>query len=210
VLTECAAQGCSRDVMVATVCCITQESTCKRLGYGDAAGPDSRGLFQQRGPWGSSSDRLDPRRSTRMFLTGGKGGQKGWRQKHGSLKRVPGSIERAVNARAGQRRRLRAVGARSATHRRSVGRPGAAEGDAAGGGSYTKAYQFTRNADESSWDAIKRLADEVGWRCFVVGNTVYYMSEADLYHVARATSSHSDDPNMLELSYDVDWGRPDV
>jgi hypothetical protein len=207
VLTECQAQGCSHDVMVATVCCITQESTCKRLGYGDAAGPDSRGLFQQRAPWGSSSARLDPRRSCRAFLTGGAGGQPGWRQKHGSLKRVPGSIEGAVKA---VQVSVGGYGQWEREARKTVKAWGgsSSEGDAAGGGTYTKSFQFTRNKGESSWDAIKRLADEVGWRCFVVGNSVYYMSEADLYARRARYEVAPDDPSVLELSYDVDWGRP--
>lgn len=38
--------------------------------YGDAAGPDSRGLYQQRdnGAWGSYSDRMDPKISTTNFF----------------------------------------------------------------------------------------------------------------------------------------------
>lgn len=38
------------------------ESSLRVLDHGDAAGPDSRGLFQQRdnGAWGSYEDRMDP------------------------------------------------------------------------------------------------------------------------------------------------------
>ncbi len=43
------------------------ESGLRVLTYGDAAGPDSRGLFQQRDSWGSESDRLDPSTSARLF-----------------------------------------------------------------------------------------------------------------------------------------------
>jgi hypothetical protein len=46
------------------------ESGLRVLNYGDAAGPDSRGLFQQRGngAWGSLADRMDPRRSAMNFF----------------------------------------------------------------------------------------------------------------------------------------------
>lgn len=46
------------------------ESSLRILGYGDAVGPDSRGLFQQRanGAWGSLADRMNPRTSTQNFL----------------------------------------------------------------------------------------------------------------------------------------------
>ena len=38
------------------------ESSLVNIGYGDAAGPDSRGLFQQRanGAWGTLADRMNP------------------------------------------------------------------------------------------------------------------------------------------------------
>lgn len=47
------------------------ESTLRVLDTGDAAGPDSRGLFQQRanGAWGSYGDRMDPYTSARNFFT---------------------------------------------------------------------------------------------------------------------------------------------
>ena len=40
------------------------ESSLRVLDHGDAVGPDSRGLFQQRanGAWGSYEDRIDPHR----------------------------------------------------------------------------------------------------------------------------------------------------
>lgn len=46
------------------------ESSLVVLDYGDVAGPDSRGLFQQRanGAWGSYSDRMDPSTSSTNFL----------------------------------------------------------------------------------------------------------------------------------------------
>ncbi|WP_171027507.1 M23 family metallopeptidase [Pseudarthrobacter sp. NamE2] len=46
------------------------ESSLENLDHGDAAGPDSRGLFQQRdnGAWGSLSDRMDPSVSATHFF----------------------------------------------------------------------------------------------------------------------------------------------
>ena len=46
------------------------ESGLRVLTYGDAAGPDSRGLFQQRdnGAWGTLADRLDPYTSATNFF----------------------------------------------------------------------------------------------------------------------------------------------
>jgi cell wall-associated NlpC family hydrolase len=45
-----------------------QESSLTVLEHGDAAGPDSRGLFQQRESWGPLAVRLDPVQSTGLFL----------------------------------------------------------------------------------------------------------------------------------------------
>lgn len=45
------------------------ESSLQVVDYGDTAGPDSRGLFQQRanGAWGSYEERMDPRMSSINF-----------------------------------------------------------------------------------------------------------------------------------------------
>jgi hypothetical protein len=47
------------------------ESSLKALDYGDTAGPDSRGLFQQRdnGAWGTLAQRMDPAASATSFFT---------------------------------------------------------------------------------------------------------------------------------------------
>jgi hypothetical protein len=45
------------------------ESGLRNLDYGDTAGPDSRGLFQQRANWGSLADRMNPNVAARLFYT---------------------------------------------------------------------------------------------------------------------------------------------
>lgn len=59
----------SRDQTIGVMTAIG-ESTLRVLDYGDAVGPDSRGLFQQRanGAWGSYEDRMDPFLSARSFF----------------------------------------------------------------------------------------------------------------------------------------------
>lgn len=44
------------------------ESSLRNLNYGDEAGPDSRGLFQQRDSWGTLAQRTDPASATGLFL----------------------------------------------------------------------------------------------------------------------------------------------
>ena len=47
------------------------ESSLRVVDHGDAAGPDSRGLFQQRdnGAWGTLAQRMDPTASATSFFT---------------------------------------------------------------------------------------------------------------------------------------------
>ena len=69
------------------------ESSLRVLDRGDAAGPDSRGLFQQRdnGAWGSYADRMDPTTSATNFFL--------------ALQEVPGwpSLEPTIAAHRTQR-----------------------------------------------------------------------------------------------------------
>lgn len=48
------------------------ESSLRVLDHGDRAGPDSRGLFQQRdnGAWGTLAQRMDPTASAQSFFRG--------------------------------------------------------------------------------------------------------------------------------------------
>jgi hypothetical protein len=43
------------------------ESNLQNLGYGDVAGPDSRGVFQQRSNWGTLAQRMDPYTAAHNF-----------------------------------------------------------------------------------------------------------------------------------------------
>ncbi|HEY8721671.1 hypothetical protein [Pengzhenrongella sp.] len=58
----------SRGQVIAVMTAIG-ESTLHNVDHGDAVGPDSRGLFQQRdnGAWGSYSDRMNPRIAATSF-----------------------------------------------------------------------------------------------------------------------------------------------
>ncbi|TPW78399.1 hypothetical protein [Schumannella sp. 10F1B-5-1] len=45
------------------------ESSLRVLDHGDTAGPDSRGLFQQRDKWGTLAQRMDAEQSATLFFT---------------------------------------------------------------------------------------------------------------------------------------------
>jgi hypothetical protein len=44
------------------------ESSLRNVNYGDTAGPDSRGIFQQRSNYGPLADRMDPYTAARAFF----------------------------------------------------------------------------------------------------------------------------------------------
>jgi surface antigen len=69
------AQDLSVNGQVISVMVALGESGLRVLDTGDGAGPDSRGLFQQRdnGAWGSYADRMDPARSATNFIKALKG-----------------------------------------------------------------------------------------------------------------------------------------
>lgn len=77
ILNVIAERGLSTKAARITLMTALAESQALNLGYGDFVGPDSRGMFQQRDPWGPEADRLDPAKATAMFLDGGQGGQPG-------------------------------------------------------------------------------------------------------------------------------------
>ncbi|WP_430648129.1 M23 family metallopeptidase [Agromyces sp. GXS1127] len=60
--------GLDRQAQVLGVMTAMGESSLRVINYGDEAGPDSRGLFQQRDSWGSLADRMDPTTSAALFF----------------------------------------------------------------------------------------------------------------------------------------------
>jgi hypothetical protein len=70
-----------------------------------------------------------------------------------------------------------------------------------------KVYVFSRGADEDSWTALRRLADEVAWRVFMVERTVWFASDAALIGQPTALSLSRDDPAVLSLDYEFDVAK---
>ncbi|PPF91331.1 hypothetical protein C5C03_00465 [Clavibacter michiganensis] len=66
-----AAMGLDSRAQIIGVMTAMGESSLRVLDNGDAVGPDSRGLFQQRGngAWGSYEDRMNPTTSATNFFT---------------------------------------------------------------------------------------------------------------------------------------------
>ncbi|MEO8907316.1 MAG: hypothetical protein ABI310_04485 [Microbacteriaceae bacterium] len=70
IMSAARAQGIGTHTQAVGVMTAMGESGLRVLDYGDAAGPDSRGLFQQRdnGAWGTLADRMDPYTSATNFF----------------------------------------------------------------------------------------------------------------------------------------------
>ncbi len=71
IMNAAKAVGLDRAAQIIGVMTAMGESSLRIVDHGDKAGPDSRGLFQQRdnGAWGSLSDRMDPTISATNFFT---------------------------------------------------------------------------------------------------------------------------------------------
>jgi hypothetical protein len=65
------AQGIGQHTQAIGVMTAMGESSLRNIDYGDAVGPDSRGLFQQRdnGQWGTYEQRMDPYTAATSFFT---------------------------------------------------------------------------------------------------------------------------------------------
>lgn len=65
------AQGIGEHTQAIGVMTAMGESSLRNIEYGDAVGPDSRGLFQQRdnGLWGTYEQRMDPYTAATSFFT---------------------------------------------------------------------------------------------------------------------------------------------
>lgn len=210
ILAECQRLGASRRVMIATIMCATQESVIRPLNHGDGPGPDSRGYYQQREPWGPLSVRMSAAGGTRLFLTGGKGGQSGWKQKHGSVRNGKGDLAQMVTAVQvsvggyGQWESEATKTVDTWLENPTSGGPG--EG---GEIKKRKSYAFKREKNESSWDAGTRLAEEVQWRLWSTNGKVHYASEPYLLNQRPIATITPTDPAVLDgFGFDVDSGSP--
>jgi hypothetical protein len=219
-LREADRLGASDRVLAAVVMAVTQESNgCdpKEMGHGDAAGADSRGPYQQRAPWGPLADRMDPAKSTKMFLTGGAGGQPGWKDKHGSLRNATGNLSHMINDvqvsahedayaqwEDEARRTVKAFDPsdKGATTIRSA-----------------KKFEFTRGTTEgaeTSWQAIRRLTEEInqtgkaGWHYWVCANTFNFASDERLRAARPALTIKPGLPWLLGRSLEWNANRPVV
>ena len=68
IVTAVTARGLAASDAAITIMTALTESGLNNVDHGDLAGPDSRGLFQQRDSWGTPAQRMDPATATGFFL----------------------------------------------------------------------------------------------------------------------------------------------
>lgn len=205
-LAEAAALSASEFVMVCVVAAITQESTAG-AAINVQTGNDDVGIYQQGRNWVSVAGAKDPTASTRAFLIGG---PTNFKKVHGSIKLKGGDVNSLVKA---VQISIGGYGPWVGEARRTVAAfNGGTGGLSAGGGSKDVAqrYAFRVGEDgktESYWACMQRLAAEVGFRCFVVGNTVVYMSEPELIAQRPAMAVWREAPGVTRLEGVWDRGH---
>ena len=73
-------------------------------------------------------------------------------------------------------------------------------------------FQFRRGSidgkQENSWDCLKRLAEDVKWRCFVSAGSLYFISEDDLLTAAPRMTVTETDASVFNVDFDIDNGKP--
>jgi hypothetical protein len=82
------------------------------------------------------------------------------------------------------------------------------DGDFGGGSTtVTERYAFEVKKNEDFWTAIKRLADEVNWRAFVVDRTFYFVAEPTLLSGRRQMNIGDDTAGVDRVDWEIDAGK---
>lgn len=71
-------------------------------------------------------------------------------------------------------------------------------------------YEFSRGEPghpETSWDALGRLADQIGWRRFMVGDTVWFVSDEWLLASNPVTTLSEDSGVVNAITWSMDVGK---
>lgn len=202
VLTVAADMKAGPKAVKALVAACIVESLFKNLSSGDR---DSIGILQVRVGIHGRATAASIEKSVRKFLSSGFTGQGGaielarrnpGRSAGWVAQQVQGSAFPArydeVSAEADKI--IEAFGGTSGSRSRT----------------YYQRYEFSRGEPggekgESSWDALQRLASEVGWVCFVVADTVFFIAEEDLFRGrSRATLTETDG---VQIDFDRETNR---
>ena len=204
VLAVCVQRKVPRKIQIAAIATIIVESNARNLAGGDR---DSEGLFQQRPSqgWGTSKQVRTPSYATGKFL------DRAMPIYRATPNKAIGEICQGVQRSAFPNEYAKRVGeATTAVDKYSGG--GAANPNATADQNVTVLrYAFTRGAPggpygENSWQALQRLATEVGWRCFMRRGTVWFGSEYDLFRIKPVATVTPTSQGVDEVTFENDIG----
>lgn len=195
----------SKKLMTAAIMVAIQESV---MGKKPVGGGGSLGLFHQQPSWGSAADRKDAKKSSKLFYNAAKK----YDAKH------PG-VQYATLALRVQAPDPRMSDADTYGQWRGEADAAVDKFGVGVGSGYTdkdkgkKQYVFSRGLPagpkgENSWDALKRLASDVNWRCFVSDAIVYFVSEDYLFRAAPKMVLSEDSPGVNGIDFNWDTGQP--
>jgi len=198
-------EGVGEEALALLAFCMIGESGIKNLPGGDAT---SVGILQLIDSTARGTG-VDPKKITEVvhhFMT------KGYYQKSGiEAARSSGSMMEQAHSVQGFGTPY--SGVTEAEARRWVkawgGDPGGTGGSTRGGkyGTYKKPFLFTRGPRENAWKCMRRYAEEVEWRLFMVGRAMYFMSEDDLYRRRVRYKVTPQDESLKSFQFNMDWGR---
>lgn len=197
-----------RRAVLALLCAATHESVMGTLGMNNPVDHDSVGVLQGRLMYNSRKDLLSVHYNVRRFMARPwTGTSLGGAIKQAKANRSIGDICTSIQGNATGDVYTQWKPEAEAWLRAYFG------GDAGppGGGTIEKTvlipYQFEVEKGENYWEAAKRLADEVNWRLFVVGNTVYYSSEPTLLKGRRRLNIGANTKGVDQVDWDIDAGK---
>jgi hypothetical protein len=195
-------KGSTDLAVLSVICAVIQESACRNLKGGDAS---SSGVLQVLASTGDSHN-VNPRdieAVVKEYMTEGYymyGSAISLAKNHKDYS--PGEIAWRVQGPAAQYRGEYAKWEPEARKWLQAAKGGQIEG---GPNTYRKPYKFERKKNENSWDCMSRLAEEVNWKVFPVGRTMYYMSEVDLFRRRVIYRLTPNDDSLIDFTYDIDW-----
>lgn len=72
----------------------------------------------------------------------------------------------------------------------------------------TEPFKFVVKKKEDFWNAIKRLAKDVNWRAFIVGNHFFFMPETELFQGMVRLAIDGDTPGVENIDFEYDGNHP--
>lgn len=198
VLDAGSAMGANRKCMMAAMVTIIQESTITTT----ATNGEHVGLFQQEASafYGSEAQRRDPTHSANKFFS----------QIIAADKAHPGVTVAQLAELVQRSGQPENYAQWTSQARKWVDEYGAS--DSVSQSSYIKSYEFHRGPpdgpkNENTWDCLQRLASEVRWRRFVVGNMVYFIDDHDLMLQKPRVELEETDEGINTIDFDMDQGK---